>query len=286
MLGHLIDYDLQAEVGLIRIETDYPVVAARVAPPGYTVQTGDKVISVGCDGGADATVKETHVTSINRYSGSKNYEVAFQPVQGRSGGGLFTSDGLVVGVCYAADPEANEGLFAALPALCDELDKSGLAFVHRREQQADAQSGTRRDSLANGAPTNRAPASSDYLVSSPTTATPTSAKSYPQRGDSTSSDERAAVKSLSEKSKHAELICILHPTGDPQAKSEIFVLDHVSPDFMRQLTAERTTSTQQLTSLEIPRERLGRVESQIAPNRPAPLPALDLPPWWSDIFKQ
>ncbi len=146
--GHLIDYDLQAEVGLIRIETAYPVVAARIAPLGYTVQTGDKVISVGCDGGADATIKETHVTSINRYSGAKNLEVAFQPVQGRSGGGLFTPDGMVVGVCYAADPEANEGLFAALPALCDELDKSGLDFVYRGQRNASTKPASKNGELA------------------------------------------------------------------------------------------------------------------------------------------
>jgi thiol-disulfide isomerase/thioredoxin len=129
--GHLIDYDLKSEVGLINIKTNYPVKAARLAPPSYVVRTDDRVISMGCDGGADATAKETHVTSINRYVGAANLQVAFQPIQGRSGGGLFTPDGLVVGVCYAADPEAGEGLFTAPPALCDELDRKGLSFVYR-----------------------------------------------------------------------------------------------------------------------------------------------------------
>jgi thiol-disulfide isomerase/thioredoxin len=299
VLGHLIDYDLQAEVGLIRIETNYPVVFARMAPPSYAMQTGDNVISVGCDGGADATVKETHVTSINRYSGAKNLEVAFQPVQGRSGGGLFTPDGLVVGVCYAADPEANEGLFAALPALCDELDKAGLGFVCRPDQQADSRRGNRRGEnfrqsevpadadrgrFVNSASGTRAATGQDRLVSSPGNVTPTSARSFPQAAESISNDERAALKTLADKSKQAELICILHPTGDPQAKSEIFVLDRVSPNFMRQLTEERSASSQHLTSLEIPSDPAPQATNAVVQSRPAALPVLDLPPWWAEIL--
>src|SRR5262249_33700738 len=63
--GTLIDFDLKSEVGLISIHTNYPVVAAHLAPPGYTAHPNDRVVSIGCDGGADATAKETHVTSIN-----------------------------------------------------------------------------------------------------------------------------------------------------------------------------------------------------------------------------
>ncbi|HEY2760984.1 MAG TPA: thioredoxin domain-containing protein, partial [Pirellulales bacterium] len=124
--GTLIDFDLKSEVGLISIRTNYPLVAAHLAPPGYIVHPNDPVISIGCDGGADATIKETRVTSLNRYVGAPNLQVAFQPVQGRSGGGLFTPEGFVIGVCYAADPEAHEGLFAALAALCNELDRVKL----------------------------------------------------------------------------------------------------------------------------------------------------------------
>ena len=36
-----------------------------------------------------------------------------------------------LGVCNAADPADNEGLFAALPAIHEQLDEAGLAFVYR-----------------------------------------------------------------------------------------------------------------------------------------------------------
>jgi thiol-disulfide isomerase/thioredoxin len=277
--GHLIDYDLKSEVGILRIETNYPVAVARMAPAGFKLQKGDDVISIGCDGGADATVKETKVTSVNRYSGAENVEVAFQPVQGRSGGGLFTPDGLVVGVCYAADPEASEGLFAALPALCSELEHNGLSFVCRNSNDLSAV-GSRR-AVARGADQSdvanilKNQAASPERQSAAVAATPATDGRLP-------ATEQAALDAIRSKAKGAELICIVHPAGDPQGKSEIFVLDHVSENFMHQLAQERNKTSQQLTSLEIPRGS-EKVETQPT-KRAVKLTPPDTSRWWADVI--
>jgi len=71
------------------------------------------------------------VTAVDKYLGPPNVQVAGQPVQGRSGGGLFAIDGTLIGVCNAADPEDNEGLFAALPSIHEQLEEASLAFVYR-----------------------------------------------------------------------------------------------------------------------------------------------------------
>ena len=71
------------------------------------------------------------MTSLNKFAGPKNVEVAGQPVQGRSGGGLFDCEGYVVGVCNAADPADNEGLFAAVETLHKELDQAHLSVVYQ-----------------------------------------------------------------------------------------------------------------------------------------------------------
>ncbi len=131
--GRLIDYDLKSEVGLLSIEVDFPVTVAHLAPAGYAIRKGDRVISVGCDGGADATARETMIKSINRYGGPANLQVGFQPVQGRSGGGLFTPEGLVIGVCNAGDPEDNEGEFSHLSVVEEMLDRNGLAFAYQEK---------------------------------------------------------------------------------------------------------------------------------------------------------
>jgi len=252
LVGHLIDYDLKSEVGIISIRTNYPVAAARLAPPGYTARQGDHVISIGCDGGADATPKDAHVTSINRYAGAANLEVDFQPVQGRSGGGLFTPDGYVVGVCYAADPEGHEGLFSALPALCDELDRAGLAFVYKQGSGVGAQGlaaqppappgvvgleGSRRSKEVSGLN------SENPIFDRPNAPIATSlTERTPQN---LSADEQAAIAAMRDRADGSQVICIMRSSGDPSAKNEIIVLDHVSEGFIERLAAESASPTAQ-----------------------------------------
>jgi thiol-disulfide isomerase/thioredoxin len=276
--GRLIDFDMKSEVGLIRIATTYPVQAARLAPPGYVARTGDRVISMGCDGGADVTPRETHVTSINRYVGAPNLQVAFQPLQGRSGGGLFTPEGWVVGVCYAADPEAGEGLFTALPALCEELDHVGLSFVYRagRNQElgepvqltaADSQWPASRGQPSDFGDCNRALVSgqnapsgrlikpvNDSLVDrevQPATMTTTALSDH--KSQPLSPDESAAIQALRDEAQGAEVICIVRPQGNPQGDSEIIVLNHASAGFLQQLTAEQQQMAQRQPATSVQR---------------------------------
>jgi thioredoxin len=233
--GKLIDYDLKSEVGLVRITTTYPVKVARLAPAGYVVRSGDQVISVGCDGGADATARETHVTSINRYAGAANLEVAFQPVQGRSGGGLFTPDGLIVGVCYAADPEAKEGLFTALPALCDELEHVGLSFV------CENSVGSRLRAADVGLKPKYANSTVDRQLQ-PVAMTTTALAE--RKMPTLTPDEMATLQVLRDEAQGAEVICIVRPKDNPQAEKEIIVLDHASPAFLDQLDREQLQMVQ------------------------------------------
>ena len=58
------------------------------------------------------------------------------PQVGRSGGGLFTADGLVIGVCSAADRQQHEGLYASLGAIHAELEHAGLAWLSGGRQRA------------------------------------------------------------------------------------------------------------------------------------------------------
>jgi hypothetical protein len=128
--GRLVGYDLTRDVGLVLLQTSLPVSAARVAPPGHTIRPGQLVASVGCNNGEAPTVHWSEVISLDRFLGPPNIEVAGQPIVGRSGGGLFSADGLVIGVCNAADPGQREGLFAALGSIQAQLDQFGLAGLY------------------------------------------------------------------------------------------------------------------------------------------------------------
>jgi thiol-disulfide isomerase/thioredoxin len=125
LAGRVIGYDLKSDVGLVSFKPGCPVRTASLAPASYQVRRGDTVINIGCNNGAEPTVKTSRVTSLDKFLGPPNIQVAGQPVQGRSGGGLFTADGRVIGVCNAADPTDNEGLYAALPSLWTLLEQHG-----------------------------------------------------------------------------------------------------------------------------------------------------------------
>ncbi|MBU4400050.1 MAG: trypsin-like peptidase domain-containing protein, partial [Planctomycetes bacterium] len=111
--GRLISYDLTRDVGLVAICPQGTVTTARLAPPDYRIQSGLPVVSVGCNNGQGPTAQHSRVTSLDKFLGPPNIQVAGQPVEGRSGGGLFSSEGYLIGVCNAADPSDGEGLFAA-----------------------------------------------------------------------------------------------------------------------------------------------------------------------------
>ncbi|MCC7087448.1 MAG: trypsin-like peptidase domain-containing protein [Pirellulales bacterium] len=262
--GRLVGYDLKSDIGLLSVQTNYPMMVAHLAPASLQLKHGDKVISVGCDGGADATARETQVTSINRYREPKsNIQVAFQPVQGRSGGGLFTPEGWVVGVCNAADPQDNEGLFAGLPVIQEELDKANLAFVYRdmpagTHGVADGrlQASLGRRHAANNRRQAEAPPWNGPIGTSieiDHSAARDVANTAQPNDVRLSADERAALEMLQVKSQDAEVVCIIRPRGIPDAKSEIIVLDRASPEFIRQLSSGRESRSQQrLTSLDSP----------------------------------
>jgi thioredoxin-like negative regulator of GroEL len=131
LAGQLISWDLKRDLALVSIFTEEQIEPASVGGQQRLTAAGEPVLTVGCNGGQDPTIHHSRVTAVDKYLGPANVQVAGQPVQGRSGGGLFSIDGTLLGVCNAADPTDNEGLFAALPAIHEQLDEAGLAFVYR-----------------------------------------------------------------------------------------------------------------------------------------------------------
>jgi thiol-disulfide isomerase/thioredoxin len=222
--GKLVRYDCTTnDIGLVSIRPGVPVRAAPIAPREYQVSKGDPVITVGCNGGGPATAQNSTITSINKFLGPANLQVAGLPVQGRSGGGLFNAAGQVIGVCNAADPADNEGLYAALSVIHEEIDKAGLSAVF-------AQSAT-------------------ALASTPM---PGPAPVVPAGMNSTAALGSATPAALGGVPDGAEVICIVRSHNDPHAKSEVIRLDRASPAFLQQLAVDREAqATRHLTSLDV-----------------------------------
>ena len=135
VMGTLVSYNVRRDVGLISFEPGVAITPMRVGNVGDQPKTGDHVFAIGCNQGDPATVIQNRVLAVNRYHGPANLVVGGRPIDGRSGGGLFADDGTLVGVCNAADQQADEGVYAALGPIHTELDNAGLDFVYRTDRQ-------------------------------------------------------------------------------------------------------------------------------------------------------
>ncbi len=245
--GQVVAYDLTRDLALVSIFTDQPIEAVSVGGPEERTKAGESVVTVGCNGGDDPTIHYSKVNGVDKYLGPANVQVAGQPVEGRSGGGLFSLDGTLIGVCNAADPADNEGLFAALPAIHEHLDEAGLAFVYRSvypsgglPQGATDPSSVipnmpdempevafdRRD-RANAVPT--ASSGMDHAVSQ-------QGAMHQHSGASLSDGEQTLLDHVRQHKGKAEVICIVRPHGSPQGASEVFVLQDASEAFVEHLS--------------------------------------------------
>lgn len=232
--GQLIDFDLDRDLALVSIRPTSQVAAAPIANPRVTqIATGNAVTSVGCNHGQNPTAIDSQVSSIDRYVGHSNIEVAGAPVEGRSGGGLFNARGELIGVCNAADPESNEGLYAALPSIQAKLDSLRLSMIYdsslaETTQPATSQGPTPSAPLANVGPV----AVRGQEPEAPAFGTDSVA---PHRSSALSAAEQAALAEIQQRSLRSEVICIIRPQ-DPDAKSEVITLHNVSAAFVESLT--------------------------------------------------
>ena len=268
LVGQLIGFDLKRDVGLVSIQPTGPVTTIPVAPAGNRVAAGDRVVSIGCDNGANPTVRESKVNSLDKFLGPANLQVAGQPVQGRSGGGLFSSSGFLIGVCNAADPVDNEGLFAAASTIQAQLDQAGLTSVY--QSKADGGAAIAASALRDrGSSFAAAPAGPLMPAQMPSPDSKAAALASAGAAlQQLSPNERATLSELRQKAQGAEVICIVRSLSDPKAKSEIIVLDKASAAFLNLLADERQTQDgRHLTSLEVPRT------AAPATKRPAAKPA-------------
>jgi S1-C subfamily serine protease len=299
VVGRVISYDLERDVAFVAFSPQGPVTVARVAPRGYILRPGDAVASVGCDNGDDPTVKRSQINLLDRFLdpveqriGHKieephapwNVEVAGQPVEGRSGGGLFTADGLVIGICSAAEPpKDNEGIYSGLGAIHAALDEKRMTFVYQRPlgpptlvAAAGVSAGTADQRQANaaadpfaaargGSPAVRIP-DEHASWSAPPAGAVVSSVSSPSSANvgpgTLSGNEQVTLDEIGRKLREgSEVVCIVRDRNDPKSQSEVFTLDRASPIFVNQLSrAAQSPTMPHETALEVPKRRTPIVE--------------------------
>ena len=215
--GQLISYDLEKDIAFVSIRYQGQVTPARVAPSGWRVRPGETVFSIGCDRGADPSVRVSRVTELNRYQRAPHIVVAGHPVIGRSGGGLFNENGVLLGVCNLADEIDNQGIYAGLPVVHGALDQIGQTRIYRPQSQEP--------------PNARPKPPEEKLVSIPLKTPPAMPRDIPL------ADLRntAANPNPAWDAQDAEMICIVRSRSNPQQNYRTFVLQQPPRELLDQI---------------------------------------------------
>jgi S1-C subfamily serine protease len=268
--GVLVDFDLDRDLALVRFTTNGPVAVAPIAPPGTVMQPGMPLTSVGCNNGDNPTARATKVTDIDRYVGHPNIEAAGAPVEGRSGGGLFNAQGQLVGVCYAADPPSDEGLYASLPSIYAKLDSLGLSKVYREPAgvagtparpepnptfasaappvapaamaaEPRLQIRGQNPTAETASPFNRAPVTSPVVEPPAASPAPAAVASTPQPAAGLSPQERAILEEIQRRGVESEIVCIIRPKNG-EGPSDVIKIPSASPALVEALAEIRADS--------------------------------------------
>lgn len=250
--GQLLNYDLERDLALVVVRPTSSVTAIPIATLNTPLAPGASVTTVGCNNGANPTAIASQITTIDRYQGPPNVEVAGAPVEGRSGGGLFNQSGQLIGVCFAADPQSNEGLFASLPSIQAKLDSLNLSMVYQTPS-----AGTATSPVAQASAVVPTPEVSNAMAPPPVAAAPQSVAIRgqdelvdrlpdafnPAEPQTLSPAEQTALEEIQRRGLHSEVICIIRP-HDPAGKSEVITLNNVSPQFVDSLTNQEKITAQ------------------------------------------
>ncbi|MCA9122511.1 MAG: trypsin-like peptidase domain-containing protein [Planctomycetaceae bacterium] len=229
--GTLISYDLTRDIGLVSFVPGYAVEPVRIAPAGHQFARGDIVFSVGCDNGTDPSVRESRITSIDRYLGPPNIEATGEPAQGRSGGGLFSNDGYLIGICNHGDPKDDEGIYASLPTIHWELDRVGQRRLYQANVEAIAMQGLSPSRIK----PRRIDANPDATAQA---VSPVELASAQLQDVPANALGRTPNEQNSNVQGDTEVICIVRSRGNPQSQERVYVLEQPTSDLLDRLARE------------------------------------------------
>ncbi|MCL2005850.1 MAG: serine protease [Planctomycetaceae bacterium] len=247
VLGSCLFYDLDIDLAFVVIAPPSPVRAIPIAPASYQVQPLQSAWSVGCDHGGNPTVRTHQIMSVDRISEVKKNGMPFHyiqvsgaPVGGRSGGGLFSSEGYLIGVCLTGCPIKNDGHFVPPHMIRHVLDNLNLAHIHQNPSL--------------GEPT-RQPPPPVLAALKPLEANP--APLYAARRSEMSLEEQATLEEVNRGKQDGDevIVIVMSSTRNPGMRSNVIVLNGPSEPFLDALVKSPPASNNSVIFSSHPPER-------------------------------
>ena len=128
--GKCLIYDFKTDVAYVGFDDLPDMPAISMASYDHLPRPGDSGYVAGCDYSSAPAVWDTKITAINRVSTTPNIETSQVPRQGRSGGGVFSADGRLMGVCQGVNPVHGEGIYPAVEHF-RPLERAAVEWMRR-----------------------------------------------------------------------------------------------------------------------------------------------------------
>lgn len=237
--GQYLFHDLEMDLALVIVRSlPCPVRAVPIAPDSYRIQPLQQVWSVGCDNGGNPTVRAHQVMSIDRISTPRTNSVPFHyvqvsgaPVGGRSGGGLFSAEGYLIGVCNTADPVVNDGHFVPPHIIRHVLNKMNLAHVYQNPSLGEFPQQPVLAALTPLMPTEPLPNTLPTVL--PMAAASTPLPMYAENVTGISREEQATLEEIKRRKQDGdEVILIVRSRRNPEIPSDVIILNGTSDQFL------------------------------------------------------
>lgn len=253
----VIGGDHDSDVAFLKIQNTAPLPSAPIARQ-LGLQASDAVFSIGCNNGEQPTRMDMNVVAVNRYEGPENVVCTKDPIQGRSGGGLFNTSGELVGVCSGAFRKAQEGLYSGVKPVIQLAGLKSLGFLFDGETSAFASNDPAPELMTEvDSPFASDDAIFDELMNESVADFSNNAPIHaPDFGNMTSQDlpdpfappAAMTAMSTSADSKLPTEITIIIDSKDPTKEKQVVVIPKPSPWLLRLLTGEQTGSGQSMTA--------------------------------------
>ncbi|WP_162130594.1 thioredoxin domain-containing protein [Schlesneria paludicola] len=250
-IGTILKFDPSgADLGLLEIPCSERLTSIKLGFAHSPLSVDDRVISIGCGRGDPPSVQQHSITAINRYDGPDNIECNGIPQLGRSGGGLFRG-AEIVGVCIAADPKDQRGIYTGLKPVAELLGRCKLDHLLPSIPGSD-----RGGALVEATPPPSAP---DFNSANNALATANQQRLDEEVVSLLNEASRSGGTANSSISDYvgAEVVCIIRPRT-PGAMSRIVIVNEATERFTHDLLHEsdsRSKSAPVDTAQKAPRKK-------------------------------
>ena len=234
------------DLAILKIQPGRILPAISLAEEVPELTAGEELVSFGCDAGAEPSKLSVTLVDQDRYDGPGNLICSKAPASGRSGGGLYTAAGQLVGICSCANRNLAEGLYMSRGAVAELLSNERLSWLREliKTTGQAKRTPTADEGLAETGKATAADTAFSDLLEEPFREQPEVADDTPAGSESETegfpeiAGPGAAETALGLTAGGPEVTVIIDDR-QPGAQKKVIVIPRASPWLMEMLTGDK-----------------------------------------------